>query len=121
LRISILEKQLLQQDQTSKEILNRLKNRKQSDRSKTNYPAFSDNQQIFPPENVVDLTLKSPEKSNAPSQIQKNKKPKLQWDTNISQPLQYNQLIPPTQMFSHSPTLNPFLKNLPNTLYIEHT
>jgi len=87
LRIAILEKQLLQQSQTSKEILNQLKNRKRSDRS----------------------------------QIQKNKKPRLQWDTNISQTLQYNQLIPPTQMFSHSPTLNPFLNTTSQTPLIGNT
>ncbi len=89
LRIAILEKQLLQQSQTSKEILNQLKNRKRSDRSQLNQPSVPDNQHIFPPESVIDLTLKSPEKFNTLSQIQKNKKPRLQWDTNISQTLQF--------------------------------
>jgi hypothetical protein len=121
LRISIIEKQLLQQSQTSKEILNQLKSHKRSEKSKTNYPAFSDNQQIFPPENVVDLTLRSPEKFNTQPHIQKNKKPKLQWDTNISQTLQYNQRIPPTQMFSHSTTLNPFSRTTSQTPFISNT
>jgi len=121
LRIAILEKQLLQQSQTSKEILNQLKNRKRSDRSQLNQPSVPDNQHTFPPESVIDLTLKSPEKFNTLSQIQKNKKPRLQWDTNISQTLQYNQLIPPTQMFSHSPTLNPFLNTTSQTPLIGNT
>ncbi|MFN9983503.1 MAG: hypothetical protein ACK53Y_26490, partial [bacterium] len=63
LRISILEKQLQQQSQTSKEILNHLKNTKRSDTPQHNHHNTSLNQQphSFEPEDIVDLTTHSPE------------------------------------------------------------
>jgi hypothetical protein len=111
LRISIIEKQLLQQSQTSKEILNQLKSHKRSEKSKTNYPAFSDNQQIFPPENVVYSTAHTKEQKTKIAMGHK-------YITNASIQSTYS---PYSNVLSfYHP--KPFLKNnLPNTLYIEHT
>jgi hypothetical protein len=123
LRISILEKQLQQQTQTSKEILNHLKIKKRSENSHHNHPIPSLNQQSlsFAPKNIVDLTSHSPEKYNTSfKNLQRNKKQKLHWDNDIAQIHQYNQFNPPNQMFPNSITLNPFLRTNRQTPNISH-
>ena len=124
LRISILEKQLQQQSQTSKEILNHLKNTKRSDTPQHNHHNTSLNQQphSFEPEDIVDLTTHSPEDYKNSSNIpRRGKKQKLHWYTNIAQTYQYNHLYPPNQMLPNSTTLNPLLRTKPQTSNISQT
>jgi hypothetical protein len=93
LRISILEKQIQQQNQTSKEILNQLKNKKRSENSHHNYSPHIQHSP-FTPNNIVDLTSLSPEKHTYPyKNLQKKSSSGI---ITLPTPINIIKSIPPT-------------------------
>jgi hypothetical protein len=122
LRIANLEKQLTQQNQTSKEILHhlRIQNQKNSNGSYhgsiTSPPSRSTSHQG----NIIDLTTtlsQSPEQHPFSGPItQKTKKQRIHWDSAQEQIQEFNPDSSPCQLFARSTTLNPFLPQPQHTL-----
>jgi hypothetical protein len=107
LRIANLEKQLLQQTQTNKEILHHLKLRSNQQKSlkrmKQKFP-FNSHQ-----DNTVDLTdslSQSPD--NTPTTTNKKPRHDIQWDSTLHQVKQYHPDTTPIQSFAPMNTPNPF-------------
>jgi hypothetical protein len=104
LRISNLEKHLIQQTQTNKEILNHLKNNKDTHRQRRNTLQGLSHSLS---NDIVDLTNNgpfSPEKHPTPTK--KKIKHNIQWDSTIKHVQQYNPETTPKQLFAPSTTLS---------------
>jgi hypothetical protein len=104
LRISNLEKRLLQQVQTNREILHHLKVNKDAHKQRCNNP-----KDLLHPlsEVVVDLTNNdsfSPEKYPTPTK--KRGRQNIQWVSTIKHVQQYNPEMTPKQLFAPSTTLS---------------
>jgi len=113
LRISILEKHLLQQSQTNKEILNHLK--KHQEPLKQNQDT-SKRSSLHPSDDIVDLTdnsIISPDKFS--STAKKHPRQNIQWDSTISHVQQYNPEATPRQPQSNY--LHPLLRCLIQNLF----
>ncbi len=121
IRISNLEKHLIQQNQTNREILNHLKIRKTPQRHLDNKLKTTSHQFR---EDIVDLTetgFNSPDNSSSP--FRRKRKLNIQWDSTIQQVKQYNPETTPKQLFAPSITLtnahtltnNPFSGHVVNT------
>ena len=121
IRISNIEKHLIQQNQTNREILNHLKIRKTPQRHLDNKLKTTSHQFR---EDIVDLTetgFNSPDNTSSP--FRRKRKLNIQWDSTIQQVKQYNPETTPKQLFAPSITLtnahtlanNPFSGHVVNT------
>jgi len=116
IRISNLEKHLMQQTQKKKEILNQLKTQRHRQGSRHHY---SNTPPCFSEEDFVDLTDNgslTPDKISLP--FQKKRKQNIQWDSTNQQIQQYIPKTTPKQLFAPLITLtnanNPFSSQVSN-------
>jgi hypothetical protein len=112
LRLLNLEKRLIQQNQTSNEILNHLKKQKNSKGSQQEPLTAPTNPFTTKQNNIVDLTMahsQGQERGNLQHYSQQNGKRRriIQWDNTQNKIKEYNPISTPKQMFSHSPLLHP--------------
>jgi hypothetical protein len=115
LRILNLEKRLIQQNQTSNEILNHLKKQKNLKGSQQGPLTAPINPFTTRTNNIVDLTMapsQSPEKETQHHYPQQTKRKRnIQWDNTQNKITEYNPISTPTQIFSHSTLLQPSQPN----------